>query len=261
VLAGALRDNLEDLIALAAREPLSPEGMRNLVQLIVLIRGGDARLRDGALRIEGCRLDGIRFRNLDLTGVSFRGCDLVGAVFDGCTMAEARFEGAHLHGTAFRHGSEEGLVAAHFGDLEHFESVVVGDRRHFSDHREFVQWLRGAVAPMATLGPCPSARQLLVLFRKYVHVDGQGRRDAHARRSLLRGRQEPGGPSPEACLDAALDFGYLEPREFDQIRRATGPKYGEMVSFVKTQAVSGGLRSLLDGLCRAPGCPHVPRRP
>jgi len=261
VLAGALRDRLDLLAQLPTREPLSPEGLRNFIQLLALIPGADARFRDGTISVEGARLNGVRFRGLNLTGVSFRGCDLEAATFDRCTLHGNRFEGAHFRNTFFTYGTESGLKSGSFSDCEHFESVVLGERSRFDDPRAFMEWILGAGARKDTpVGPCPAARQVLVLFRKYIHVDGQPRRDSHGRRSLLRGRQEHGGPSAEACLSAAIDLGYLEEREFDQIRRPTGPKYGEMVSYVKSQVLSPGLRSLLDSLCRVPGCSHVSRR-
>lgn len=261
VLAGALRDRLDLLARLPAAQPLSPEGLRNLVQLVALIPGADTRFRDGTIPIEGARLHGVRFRDLNLAGVSFRGCDLETATFDRCTLNENRFEGTHLRNTSFLHGTETGLRSGSFGDCEHFESVILGDRSRFEDADAFMDWLLGAGAKKdMPSGPCPTARQVLVLFRKYIHVDGQPRRDSHGRRSLLRGRQEHGGPSPEACLSAAVDLGYLEERDFDQVRRPTGPKYGELVSYVKSQVLSPGLASLLDSLCRVPGCSHVSRR-
>jgi hypothetical protein len=260
VLAGLLRDRLDLLARLPATEPLSPEGLRNLVQLLALIPGADTRFRDGTISVEGARLNGVRFRDLNLAGVSFRGCDLEAATFDGCTLEGNRFEGAHLRNTSFIRGTETGLRSGSFGDCEHFESVILGERSRFEDPTSFMEWILGARARKDTSGPCPAARQVLVLFRKYVHVDGQPRRDSHGRRSLLRGRQEHGGPSPEACFSAAIDLGYLEERDFDQVRRPTGPKYGEMVSYVKSQLLSPGLRSLLDSLCRAPGCSHVSRQ-
>ncbi len=260
VLATALRDRLDLVARLPVSELLSPDGLRNLVQLVGLIPGGDARLRDGTVPVEGARLQDVRLTGLNLTGVSFRGCDLATAVFDRCTLQNNRFEGAHLRNTKFLHGTEVGLHSASFGDCEHFESVILGERRRFEDAKAFMQWFAGAGAEIP-LGPCPTARQVLVLFRKYIHVDGQPRRDSHDRRSLLRGRQEPGGPPPEDCLASAIDLGYLEARDFGQIRRATGSKYGEMVTYVKSQVLSPGLTSFLDSLCRAPGCAHVPKRP
>jgi hypothetical protein len=232
------------------------------VQLIALIPGGDGKFRDRTISVEGARLNGLRFTALDLSGVSFRGCDLATTVFDRCVLKGNRFEGAHLRNTGFLNGTEQGLTSASFGDCEHFESVVVADRRRFGDVKAFLQWRLGDTARAdAASGPCPTARQVLVLFRKYVQVDGQPRRDSHERRSLLRGRREPGAPSPEDCLSAALDLGYLEARDFDQIRRATGSKYGEMVTYVKSQLLSPGLRSLLDSLCRVPACTHASTRP
>ncbi len=105
----------------------------------------------------------------------------------------------------------------------------------------------------------PPPRLLCIyLFRKFVHVDGQGRRDSLDRLGVLRGRQVPGAPDYEKCVSGAIEFGYLESAEFQRVRRPRGPKYGELVTFVKNSTTSPGLRSLLDSLCRIPGCSHIP---
>lgn len=75
---------------------------------------------------------------------------------------------------------------------------------------------------------------------------------------MLRGHQEDKAASTDDILKAAIDFGYFsEEHVHDQIRRATGPLYAEMVNFVKNQTISANLKSLLDYLCRIPGCKHI----
>jgi hypothetical protein len=258
LLADALGDRIEDIAGLGVSEGLSADGRRNLIQLVATMPNGERVFQAGKLLVEGARLEGVRFQGLDLRGVSFRRCDLSGAVFDKCRLDKNLFEGARFRNTAFLGGSELGLASASFGDFEHFESVVVEPRRRFDDYQTFLQWARGAEGgPDVRKGPCATARQILHLFGKYIHLDGQGRRDAHEYRSLLRGRREPGAPPPEECVKAAVEFGYLVRGEFSQVRRPTGPKYGEMVAFVKDQTMSEPLRSLLDALCHVPGCRHA----
>jgi hypothetical protein len=262
VLAQALTAERDRLAILPLSEAFSPDGLRNLVQLLVLLPGGDDALRAGRLQLDGARLSAVHFARLNLDGVSFRSCDLSNAVFDECALARTQFEGAVLRNTAFLHVPENGLTGASFGDGEHFESILIGDRRRIEELGQFLEWLGVSTGRRGPIGgPCPTARQVLFLFRKFIHVDGQGRRDSLDRRGVLRGRQEAGAPSTAECLSASIDFGYLEPREFNQVRRGGGVRYGEMVGFVKHQQLSPGLRSLLDSLCRAAGCPHVPMSP
>ncbi len=259
VLAQALVNDLDRLSVVPTAEPLSQEGLRNLVQLIALIPGGDAALRTGRLSLDGAHLFGVRFVSLNLEAVSFRSCDLSNTVFDKCKLRGAHFEGAVLRNTAFLDIPEQDLVGATFGECEHFESIVVGERKRVEDPRAFEEWLEATTGRREPIvGPCPTARQVLFLFRKFIQVDGQPRRDSLDRRGVLRGRQEPGAPSTGDCLDAAIDFGYFQTRDFSQVRRAAGPGYGEMVTFVKSQSLTPGLRSLIDSLCRIPGCRHLP---
>jgi len=257
VISDSLNTQLDKLLAMALTYGLSQEGFRNLIQLTSLIKGGDRALREGKLILEGKRLQAIRFANLNLEGVSFRGADLTNLYFISCNLRKAKFEGAILKGTQFLSLPDGGLLDASFGDLELFSSVFIGDHR-IEDIDKFRSWLQGQKGKTeVTIGPCPTARQLLFLFHKFIHVDGQARRDILDRRGILRGKQIPNAVSLEDCLNALIEFGYFEEKEHDRIRRASGPKYGEMVAFVKSQLISPQIKVLLDSLCRIPDCKHI----
>ncbi|OGA05206.1 MAG: hypothetical protein A3I00_08845 [Betaproteobacteria bacterium RIFCSPLOWO2_02_FULL_64_12] len=264
VLAGALQASLDRVVELPVAASLPAEGFRNVVQLIAMIKGGDTMFRSGRLVLDGARLGAIRLRGLNLNGVSFRGCDLTNVDFEGASLQGAHFEGALLSNTRFTRMPDGAMDGTVFGTLEHFESTFVGDGKRVDDHRVFSEWLarrKGSSTASSGSEPCPTARQILHLFMKFVHVDGQARRDALDRRAIVRGKQVPGAPAYEDCVSGALDVGYLEKAQFDRIRRPTGAAYGEMVNFVKGGIVSPGIRSLLGSLCRLPGCGHVPHGP
>ncbi len=260
VLSQSLANRVEQITSLAIRESLPADGFRNLVQLLAMTQGGDAVLRTGRLMLDGARLAGVHFHQLNLDDASLRGCDLSNADFTGSFLRKARFEGSLLKNTRFTNLPEGALMGARFGGGEHFDSIIVGERRRIEDRHAFHEWVSKVTGqPEVAPGPCPSSLQLLHLFRKFVHVNGQGRRDWIDRRGLERGRRVPGAPLYEDCISAALSFRYLEKGEFAVIRRPTGSYYGEMVSFVKNQVISSGIRSLLDSLCRVPGCVHISR--
>jgi hypothetical protein len=259
VLSRAVERRVERLVSLATEESVPWQGFRNLVQLLSVTAGGDNLLRSGLLGLAGARLGGIRFQELNLDGVSFRGCDLSSAEFINCNLRNVRFEGAVFSNTRFSRLSAGSLLGAQFGDCEHFESVITEQKRT-EDHKTFHEWIvKETGKPIPTTGPCPTTLQILHLLRKFVHVDGQPRRDSLPRQAVTRGRQVPGAPEYERCAEAVLEFGFLELAAFDHIRRPAGARYGEVVSLVKSQTLTPGLRSLLDSLCRIPGCAHVPR--
>ena len=131
-----------------------------------------------------------------------------------------------------------------------------------TDEKEFRQWLLketgGAKStPTAVSGGCPTISQMLHMFRKFVHVDGQARRDWLEERALTRGKQYANAPHYEKCVKTTIEFDYLDVIHHGRIRRPQGSKYGEIVTFVKGGDISEGLRSLLESLCQVPGCRHV----
>ena len=241
---------------------VSPEGLRNLAQLAAMCPEGDRVFRDGRMVLDGLRLEGVRFAGLNLEGVSLRCCNLTNTDFDRCNLRTTQFEGAVLKDTRFTNLPGGSLQGATFGNVDHFESVVVRDGKRLTDEKEFQRWLLketgGAKStPTAVSGGCPTISQLLHMFRKFVRVDGQARRDWLEKRALIRGKQYTNAPHYEKCVKTTIEFGYLEAIHHSRIRRPQGSKYGEIVTFVKGGDISEGLRSLLESLCQVPRCRHV----
>ena len=252
-------DTLEPVFSAGS---FSPEGFRNLVQLTAMCPEGDRVFRNGRMVLDGLRLEGVRFAGLNLEGVSLRCCNLTNTDFDRCDLRRTRFEGAVLKDTRFTNLPGGSLQGSTFGNLDHFESVVVRDGKRLTDGKEFQQWLLketgGAKSNLtAVSGGCPTISQLLHMFRKFVHVDGQARRDWLEERALTRGKQYANAPHYETCVKTTKEFGYLEAMHGGRIRRPQGSKYGAIVTFVKGGDISEGLRSLLESLCQVPGCRHV----
>ena len=241
---------------------VSPEGFRNLAQLTAMCPEGDRVFRDGCMVLDGLRLEGVRFAGLNLEGVSLRCCNLTNTDFDRCDLRRTRFEGAVLKDTRFTNLPGGSLQGATFGNVDHFESVIVRNGKRLTDEKEFRQWLLketgGAKStPTAVSGGCPTISQMLHMFRKFVHVDGQARRNWLEERALTRGKQYANAPHYEKCVKRTIEFDYLDVIHHGRIRRPQGSKYGEIVTFVKGGDISEGLRSLLESLCQVPGCRHV----
>jgi hypothetical protein len=261
-LAARLENEIERLIDLAPTEYDNPIGFRNLVQLLAMIPGSDAAFRAGRIQLEGGDLSNLLLTALDLTEVSFKGCNLSGTDFSRSMLRRAAFEGALLNNTRFVALGPDALMGARFGNAEHFESVWVGDElkpRRVETYRAFAEWQAEQTGEeqIAVL-PCPTTRQVLHLFRKFVHVNGEARRNALDERALMRGARYQGATDAEDCLKAAVDFGYLKTKADlrSRISRPDGSRYGEIVTFVKGTQLSEGLRALLDSLCRGAGCQH-----
>jgi hypothetical protein len=237
VLSRGIGGGAERLASLANAESLTADAFRNLVQLLAMTETGDAVFRSGRILLDGKRLDGVRFHDLNLDGVSFRGCNLTNAEFVRSFLRGARFESAVIKNTRFTAVPDGGMLGASFGNCEHFDSVVVGNRKRIEEDKAFHQWLaKETEAPLPAVGPCSAALQMLHLLRKFVHVDGQARRDWLDMRGITRGKQYPDAPPYEDCVKTALEFGYLEKADFNRVRRPAGSRYGELVTFVKAPA-------------------------
>ena len=229
----------------------------NLLLLLLMLTPDRGAVR--GISLEGRDLSHVLFFDRDLRGTSFRNCDLTATVFRACDLRQAKFEGAVLNGTRFENLDQDALRGARFGDLEHFEYILV-DKRRLDDYHEAVEWIATATGEARPIrGPCPTALQVTVLFQKYVRPDGTGRRDELPRRALLRGKRYPGAPPPEDCVQAGIKFGFLdEPDRRDRIRRTTGERYDQVVEFVKDRRLTSDVKQLLDSLCPLPGCDHLP---
>ncbi|HGE71638.1 TPA: hypothetical protein ENX78_12425 [Candidatus Poribacteria bacterium] len=261
VLLSGLQAKINELAALPCQEKFTSDGVRNIIQILLKSGEGYKAIKEGLISLEGTNLQGLTFRQEDLRNVSFRAADLTNTIFDNCNLQNARFEGAIIRATIFKSNSNDFLKNAKFGDCEHFQSATFNNQ-FIDEYDEFIDFIRKQTGEqIKTDGLCPSARQLMILFRKFIHPDGQARRHSLDRRGVLRGKKEKAAESPEKFLQAAIDFGFLlEEEKGKQIKRSQGEKYGEMVSFIKNQTTSSSISSLLDSLCRIPNCRHVPHK-
>lgn len=210
--------------------------------------------------IEGHDLQGVKFKSLDLRGVSFRQCNLTGAEFPNCNLRDAKFEGAIIKNTAFVSDDPEALRGASFGDMEKVYSLITEQGKLETDQRAIGRWLlrrTGTQPPLVEA--CEAARQLRLLFGKFVYPTGVAKRAILPKRAALSGKAYL---DPKETLGAALRHGYLveeAERYRDRICRCEGDPYQELVNYVKDLTVSPGLRRLLNDLCPQERCPHVPQ--
>jgi hypothetical protein len=259
VLVDGLAGNVHRLSDLICRDALPQDGIRNIIQILIRSEEGYAEIRQKCASLEGVDLEGMIFKKADLQGVSFRASDLTNTVFDNCNLQNTRFEGSVIRGTVFSNTTKDFLRNAKFGDFEHFYSATINNES-IDDYEQFMNIINQYTGEkIKTEGLCPSARQLLFLFGKFVRPNGEPRRDVLDRKGVLRGRKEKGADSSERFLEAAIEFEFLcQEEKGKQIKRARGEKYGEIVTFVKNQVPSRNIVTLLDSLCRIPNCPHVP---
>jgi hypothetical protein len=230
-----------------------------LLQLLLMASPARDALTPLSTVMEGRDLSYVHFENRELEGFSFRNCDLSNTVFKECDLRGAKFEGARFAGTRFERVAKGSLEDAQFGDLSHFESVVI-DKKRVEDRMAFANWtfdITGQIKPI--LEPCPSAIQLRTLFLKFVRPDGVGRRDELPIRALVRGKRHAQAPDPKEFVEACLSFGYLQDaRWHDRVRRVPGDRYNEIVNFVMDWMLTRNLSEMLDSLCDREACEHVP---
>jgi hypothetical protein len=249
----------------AAEEALADEMRRgNLrgrgfavgLSLMLLARPERDLVKRLGATLEAQDLVAIRFERRDLSSVSFRGSDLSHAVFVDCDLKGAHFEGAFLDRTRFE-GTND-FEGAHFGDLSRVQSVGVG-RKFLDEPATIRDWIAQATgAPEAPGEPCPTALQMVHMFRKYITPLGEPRRDDLTRQALLAGKRVQGAASTEDCLKEAVRCEYLTgPDDRDRFRRAAGDKYAEMVAFAREGRIGDGIGRLIAGLCRRRGCLHT----
>ena len=231
-----------------------------LFQILITADPNTGIFKDHPKLLESRDLRGIVFKDLDLDNVSFRNSDLAEAKFVSCSLREAQFEGTRLSRTHFNElNDSSSLIGANFANLQRCQSIKVNGK-HLNDRGDLWEWVQRNTSTQ-TLGmdPCPAAMQLNVLFSKYVHQDGSGRRDELTELALLRGRRHPGAPRPEECVNECRRHGYLvAPNQRQRLRRAQGERYDEMVEYVKDWKLSSGIREMLDSLCSRRDCLHIP---
>jgi len=239
--------------------PNRERGFANLLQIILDSKLPSSKdlLRDAKF-MENRNLQGLQIYNIDLTKASFRNCDLSHAQFQKCTLRESSFENAYLSETKFTALPPNSLVQATFGNLERFESVYKEHTR-ISDRAQMINWLEEETGrAYQNSMPCPAAQQLQVLFRKFVHPDGTGRRLDIKEDALTRGRRIEGAPNLGLCIERCINHEYLIRVPFrHRIRRSAGERYDDIVGFVKSHSLTKYMRQLLDDLCPEPECSHV----
>lgn len=255
-MAGSLSANGENALVNQMRQgQLSGEGFAAALSLLLLAKPDRDLVKRLQISLEGQALKGVHFLRRDLSGLSFRLSDMSHVKFTDCDLTEARFEGAFLARTTF--DQQTVLSHAQFGDLSRIQSIVVG-KKLLDEPGPIRAWVENTTSVVPPpVDPCPTALQVVHMFRKYITPLGEARRDYLAANGLLAGKRYPGSASPEECLREAVSAGYLSAPDYrGRHRRAEGDRYAEMVGFVSRGHVSDGLGRLISGLCRRRGCLH-----
>ena len=263
LLSGYFSDQMrrEDVESITFGSFRKPKALKNMLQLLNNSKFGYGFLGKG---LEKKDLSGLKFSDVDFNGVSFAGCNLDTTEFRACDLRNAEFSGAIISNTGFFNMTSELLEGASFGDMNTVHSIRVDDRggtRNLGEPRDASAWLRERVHVAATDSanelPCPAARQLRHLFGKFIRPDGMSRRTWVGLSAIDRGARYIQGPV-KAVSDATVRAEYLTPdSRLPRYRRADGPKYSEMVEFVKRLEASTDLRFLLDEICDESSCRHI----
>ncbi len=231
--------------------------LRNLVQVLAYVSDGSNILKEASISLAGSDLNGVDFHKMDLTKACLIGSDLTNADLSETILQEAGLEGAVFRNTKLPGGTRDELKGARFRGGENFESVQISNGKRIDDYGRFLRWAQQATHTQALdTGPCPSARQLRHLFGKFVYPNGEHRRDELDSRGIRRGKQVAGAPPYSDLVDKAIEFKYLETRQFGRLGRPRGEKYGEIVRFMKNSKMSSGFEDLLDALCSTANCRH-----
>ena len=237
-----------------------PKALKNMLQLLSNSDGDCRFLGRSAVKKD---LSGLKFSNVDFRDVSFAGCNLDTAEFQACDLRGAEFSGAIICNTGFFNMSSEMMERANFGDMNTVHSIRVdgrGGSRNLGEPRTAINWLRERVnvdaIAVADILPCLAAEQLRHLFGKYIRPDGTAKRKWVGSEAINRGSKYI--QRPEHAVEAAVRAEHLVfERKFDRYYRADGPRYSEMVEFVKRSEASADIRFLLDELCGEMSCAHI----
>lgn len=230
----------------------SPTG-RNALRLVVGMSAHTNRLM--GFPFAGLDLSGLRFENHGLQDTVFDGADLTNSDFGSSDLTGARLDNCLFKNTVLP-DQEEMLRSITFSGMQRFYSAYVGQQ--FVDDIVELKKILGqdADGEMDTLSTCAAARQLRLLFGKYVTETGRGRRKDLPVRALMRGSHLV--PNLEEIIDEAVRSGYLEEGQFrGRLQRPEDESYSEIVAFRTELKLSPGLKALLDETCEDTGCAHV----
>ena len=237
-----------------------PKAFKNMLQLLSVAHFDGSFLGSSAVKKD---LSGITFCDINLQGVSFAGCNLDTTEFHNCNLRDTDFTGAIISNTGFFRMSSESLEGTNFGDMNSLHSIRVDGRagaRILDEPKGIRDWLDEHANvypdPSAPTLPCSAAEQLRHLFGKFIRPDGRARRSRVSTNVINRGTRYI--QRPEDALDASVRAGYLSfDRGFHRYHRPDGPKYSEMVEFVRRFEASSDIRFLLDDTCEEVNCSHM----
>jgi hypothetical protein len=253
------RRAIKDLLILLEAVGLHDNSYRNILQIAAYAVDDTKGLKH--LSLKGHDLTGVKFEDMDFNDVSFRQCDLTRVEFRNCKLQGAQFEGSIIKNTYFLLGDPEALRGATFGNMERVYSLIDERGKLQTEQRFIGKWLHdhtGKRPPLAE--PCAAAKQLRILFGKFIYPNGMARCAMLNKRACLSGKEYH---DREETLDAALRHLYLfeeAERYRERICRCEGDRYQELIGYVKNLSVSPGLERLLNDLCPKKGCSHIPRK-
>ena len=155
--------------------------------------------------------------------------------------------GAHFNQTKFDGCTLQGAEMGR----SRVQSIVIGGRSE-DDINRIYEWFSKESGITVSGGRCPTARQFIHLFGKYVTPLGSPKRDQLDNRALRAGRRFPGAASIEDCIRTAVSAGYLVERGHrGRYSRASGAEYAEIVEFVSQQRRVMGSGGCLRSCVRA----------
>ena len=248
-------DNEEKLAGQIREGQIGEDGYPVAVSLLLLARPERDLILQKAIQFVGQNLSGVSFLDRDLAEGYFRDCNLTNVTFENCDLTGASFEGAILNRTRF---SNCNLHGAQFGGLRRAISIGTGSQELHETTR-IRRWVteQTGLAPDNGDDPCPTALQIVQLFRKFITPLGRSRRDQLDERGLMAGKRIEGAASIDACVRELVRHEYLSPPDHRRrYRRAGGDKHADMVRVVKDGTLSDGVGQTISNLCRRMGCLH-----
>ena len=235
---------------------IGEDGFPTALSLLLLARPDRDLIALSKFQFAGRNLTGVLFSDRDLVDMHFSDCNLTNVAFENCNLTRTVFEGAVLNRTRFSHCV---LEAAQFGNLRRVVSLLAGNQELHETNsiRRWVSEHTGVMLPHED-DSCPTARQFVHLFRKFITPLGQSRRIQLDKKGLLAGRRIEGAALIEACVHELVRQKYflLTSSQRRLYSRARDDKYAEMVKAVKDGVLSEGLSHAISNLCRRMGCLH-----
>jgi len=248
------------LIETLKKDALPGVSFTRILELLLMADPSSNILSDNQITLEGRNLNHVKFVSRNLKGFSFRNCDISNSLFDNCSLQKTLFESTRLDGTQFKNLPKDALRKARFGELKRFEHVYC-DNKRIDNRNKFSSWLKSRTGQKeAIIDPCSTVLQLRALFKKFINLDGSGKRTENHKLNLLRGKQFPKSPRPEVILKACIKYEFFQlSQKQDWIRRSSGNLFGDMSRFVRDLESTDSIQKLVNNLCHVSGCDHFPK--